>query len=194
MSQVRSAWCALALAFVFLIPTAPNAGPPEDIATLPPAAETESYARVYVTAADAATLGGVEVIEPYKNFVLARIQASAAQNLRARGISVEPEEPFAIRVNGYTFDTREDIRVPSLLAAPPVLDGASYHLVQFRGPVKEEWRWGVEALGGEALAYVPHNAYLVRASSASMASIRSLRVVQWTDAFHPAYKDRKSVV
>jgi hypothetical protein len=63
---------------------------------------------------------------------------------------------------------------------------------QFVGPIKEEW---VNELSSYAdvVAYVPNNAYLVRASSKGLARINKLKAnsashVQWTGSFKPAYK------
>lgn len=188
MSDLRAVWCALALSLMFLIPAAPGVGPTEPVG-LPQSFDEASYVRIHIPAEAAATLGpGVEIVESYENFILARARPDAVDALRLRGVSVQPEEPFALRINGYIFDTRDVVQVPSFLAAKPVLDGFGYHLVQFVGPIKDEWRGRMEANGAQVLAYVPNHAYLVRAAPASMPSIRSIPSVQWTGEYHPAFK------
>lgn len=189
MSSIRSVSCALALSLMFLIPLSPGAGPAAQPAIPPATAGEASYVRIHVPGGDAATLGpGIEIIERYESFVLARATDEVLQGIRARGVSVEPEDPFALRINGYVFDTRTTVQVPALLAAEPTRAGHGYYLVQFVGPVKEEWRWSVEGLGAEVLAYVPHNAYLIRGSPSVMATVLALPKVQWTGEFHPAFK------
>ncbi len=189
MSGVRSAMCALSLSFLFLVPLTPNAGSPDQSAIPSIDSGEVSYVRIHVPGAAVATLGaGVEVIETYESFVLARATESVLSALRARGVSVQPEDPFALRINGYAFDTRTSVEVPTLLAAEPALEGRGYYLVQFVGPVKEEWRRSLEGMGAEVLAYIPHNAYLIRGPPSLMGAIFSLPEVQWTGDFHPAFK------
>lgn len=189
MSSIRSVSCALALSLMFLIPLSPGAGPAAQPAIPPATAGEASYVRIHLPGDDAATLGpGIEIVESYESFVLARATDEVLRGIRARGVYVQPEDPFALRINGYVFDTRTTVRVPALLAVEPTHAGHGYYLVQFVGPVKEEWRWSVEGLGAEVLAYVPHNAYLIRGSASVMAAVLALPKVQWTGEFHPAFK------
>ena len=154
MSEVRSAMCALALSLLFLVPLTPNAGTPAQPAIPSVPSGEASYVRIHVPGAAVATLGpGVEVIETYESFVLARATENVLSALRARGVSVQPEDPFALRINGYAFDTRTSVEVPALLAAEPVLEGRGYYLVQFVGPIKPQWVGGVRHLADMLATY-----------------------------------------
>jgi hypothetical protein len=75
-------------------------------------------------------------------------------------------------------------------------------LVQFVGPVKSEWINQLRANGMEIIAYVPNNAYLVRASSGSIERLisaavrdyaRGRGVIQWEGPFTEDYKIHPSL-
>jgi hypothetical protein len=73
--------------------------------------------------------------------------------------------------------------------------GAALRIVQFIGPVKDEWLDGLRASGMEPIAYVPNNAYLVRSSAvardrlrASSASAGAASFIQWEGPFKDEYK------
>ena len=93
-------------------------------------------------------------------------------------------------INGLTFDTRNG--EPQIPAALRVSDhpagGEGYYIVQFRGPVKEEWKESLTRAGAEILDYVPSNAFLVRIDPGLRASLEKLQAVQWMGLFQPAYK------
>ena len=189
MIALHRGWMTLALAVLFLVPIVPAGEPAQTAPAVVPQGPT-SYVRVHVTDADAASFGdGVEVVERYDSFVLARATQDAVARLEDQGMTVVPEDMFSLHVNGYTFDTREPVRVPPMLAAaPPFLEGHSYQIVQFRGPVKQEWVWELQATGAEVVSFVPNNAFVVRATREQTAGIAAVHEVQWTGAYHPAFR------
>ncbi|HVF89165.1 MAG TPA: S8 family serine peptidase [Blastocatellia bacterium] len=72
-------------------------------------------------------------------------------------------------------------------------EGTRLRLVQFVGPVKREWLDGLRAGGVEPIAYVPNNAYLVRAGySATERFLKASRgggdFIQWEGPFIDEYK------
>ncbi len=67
-------------------------------------------------------------------------------------------------------------------------DGPSYHLVQFAGPIRAEWRARLEGAGAKIVSYVPNYAYLVRADDATMTRVRGLGLVRDAGLYQPAYK------
>ena len=189
MSRLRPAWFAFALASLFLIPALPSAGP--GVPTAPPAdlGGDPAYVRIHVTAAEAASLGpDVEIVETYGSFVLARAGPGAVARLEAMGITIAPEDTFSLHVNGYAFDTRAPVHVPPALAAPAFEEGHGYFLVQFVGPVKEDWRWRLESFGSEVVGYVHNNAFVVRATPEQLAALEDVREVQWIGAYHSAFR------
>ena len=95
--------------------------------------------------------------------------------------------------NGIQFDTRKTKGEPALppgLTGQPPRDGEhAYYIVQFNGPVHQEWRDNLEKAGAEIMFYLPDYAYAVRMTEAVRANIASSKSeVAWTGLFQPAYK------
>ena len=192
VSAIRATWIALALGLVFLIPAMP--GPGRTPESPPPAVDyaNADVVRIEVPGAQAGSLGpGVQVVERYDSFVLARVTPAAAGNLVARGVGVEPQDTYSMHVNGYVFDTRSGVTVPAALAAPSVVDGSAYYLVQFLGPIKEEWRWQLEGTGLQIVGYLNNDAYVVKGTPGEIAAAYQIGPVQWTGAYHPAPNTRR---
>ena len=70
----------------------------------------------------------------------------------------------------------------------PAVSGADLYLVQCRGTVRPEWETALAQTGAAVLAYVPDNAYLVRATVATMLAIGRLSFVRWTGYDQPAFR------
>ena len=63
-----------------------------------------------------------------------------------------------------------------------------YYIVQFKGPIYEEYKTQVIDLGGELLDYIPKNAFIVRMNESTRDKVQKLSVVQWIGIYQPAYK------
>ncbi|UCD92268.1 MAG: S8 family serine peptidase [Methanobacteriota archaeon] len=136
---------------------------------------------------------GVDVVESYGGFVLANLAEREMRFLKHQGFSVEAErELHTVALNGFTIDTR--VGTPSLPsdlfieAYPMGMDGR--YIVQFIGPVKDEWTRTVTNLGAEVGNYLPNNAFIVNMNEETKDIVSRLRFVQWVDVFQPAYKIR----
>ena len=181
---------ALALAVVFLVPTSISmirASEQE------PQTNEATYVRIYTPGTDAQSIAstGVEIIESYDGYILARASPGQMQALANSDLRFEEETGlFTIDLKAKTFDTRDgEPLIPASLEikAYPAETLGSY-LVQFIGPVKDEWKWQIEALGAEILRYIPNDAYLVRMTPEVRASVEALRTVTWTGIYQPVYK------
>ncbi len=76
---------------------------------------------------------------------------------------------------------------------------SSLRLVQFVGPVKQEWLDKLQAAGLEPIAYVPNNAYLVRGRRSATEQLvkaagESYPFVQWEGAFLDEYKIHPALI
>jgi len=76
----------------------------------------------------------------------------------------------------------------SLRATEPAPNERGYYLVQLAGPPTDARKDAVAAAGGELIAYLPDNAYIVRTSADGQATIAASPAVAWVGPFHPAYK------
>ncbi len=90
----------------------------------------------------------------------------------------------------HSFDPAEGEPeiVSWLRAEEPGADEAVYYLVQLSGPPTDALKDAVIAGGGELIAYIPDNTYIVRATTDARASFADLDEITWTGLFHPAYK------
>jgi putative cell wall-binding protein len=81
-----------------------------------------------------------------------------------------PDVPPGLTLSGYAAGQR------------------GYYIVQFAGPVRDEWKEAVVSAGGDLLGYIPEFAFKVRMTPEVAAQIGALPGVAWVGIFHPAYK------
>ncbi|MEE8183506.1 MAG: hypothetical protein V3T94_05100, partial [Thermoplasmata archaeon] len=113
---------------------------------------------------DALMESGVEILEIYDSFALARTTTAQNDMFQSQGMIVDmPYDLHAIHVNGIIIDTSEgepeisaDLRLEAYRS-----DVDGHYLVQFHGPVKEAWKQDIERLGGRVLSYIPNDAFIV---------------------------------
>jgi subtilisin family serine protease len=89
--------------------------------------------------------------------------------------------------NGIVFDTRYgDPEIPDKLTC--AYDDADYFIVQCSGPIYKAWIEELKYNGLDIMGYIPSYALLVHATPAAINEITAHSYIQWTGAFHPAYK------
>jgi serine protease AprX len=96
-----------------------------------------------------------------------------------------------IRLRGRTFVPTRGERPnlpPGLAAAASQPGQRAYYLVQFQGPILEEWKHALVDAGAEILDYIPEFAFKVRMTPEQAAQVGAQAPVVWVDLFHPAYK------
>ena len=101
---------------------------------------------------------------------------------------VEKEE-IRIRLKAKIFDPVKEKRV-GILSFPSELNN---YIVQFKGPVKKEWREKLEELS-EVKGYIPDYAFLIRANGKQIEEIRKLPFVRWIGNYEPEYKIEPSIL
>ncbi|MEP6848004.1 MAG: hypothetical protein ABI999_04045 [Acidobacteriota bacterium] len=120
------------------------------------------------------------------------------------GFNVEiRDEQNLIAINDYVLDTTtgtaELNRVPGNLRQTSMADSIIGNLrtpkglfiVQFIGPIKDEWVDSVNAAGARVVSYLPENAYVVQASGKAALGVRNLRdkdFVQYVGDYEPAFR------
>ena len=170
---------ALAAALGDTVLAAPK-NPPADLATV----------RVVIRKANdratAARFGNT--LEDYGSYVLLRISPRALERARAFGLDAEIVDE-RIGMGAYRFDPeRSSPAIPDGLAERETGPDPRYYIVQFRGPIRDEWVADARRSGVEPVQYVPENALIVRATPAQMAVAGRGPAVRWSGLFHPAYK------
>ncbi|HEX8682241.1 MAG TPA: S8 family serine peptidase [Ardenticatenaceae bacterium] len=106
------------------------------------------------------------------------------------GLAAPPENP-SIRLKTATFRPSAGERPslpPGLTIAGYAQNQRGYYIVQFAGPVEEEWKAQLAAAGAELLDYIPDFAFKVRMNPAQARRAESLPGVAWVGLFQPAYK------
>ena len=75
-----------------------------------------------------------------------------------------------------------------ILSYPYGTDG--YYIVQFKGPIYEEYTDQVRSLGGVIYSYIPKYAFIVKMNESVKERVQNLEVVRWVGLHQPAYKLR----
>lgn len=66
--------------------------------------------------------------------------------------------------------------------------GPGYYIIQFDGPVKENWKAALKARGAALYDYIPDFAFVVRVDANVLETIRNLPHVRWVGEYRPSYK------
>jgi len=136
------------------------------------------------------------VIERYDGFVLAEVSQKNLNQI-ARAYPVEDiTERYTLQIGERIIDTalpRFDARGkrhvhPAYKGVKTPAPGRHHNLVQFIGPIKEQWLRAVKKVGGEARAPYGDFTYIIRADEETLAQIAALPFVRWTG--HLPTKDR----
>jgi len=62
------------------------------------------------------------------------------------------------------------------------------YLVQFSGPVLDEWQAAVREAGAQLYGYIPDFTFIARMDGNTAAKVSSLPFVRWVGPYHPAYR------
>jgi len=113
------------------------------------------------------------------------------------GIAGEKSETddgsILIRLGREHFDPlkqcpQETGEVTGIQKAGEGQSGSGYNIVQFDGPVKEEWKDALKAQGAELFDYIPDFAFIVRMDASRLEAVQSLPHVRWAGEYRPSYK------
>ncbi|MCJ7433474.1 MAG: hypothetical protein MUO77_08310, partial [Anaerolineales bacterium] len=75
-----------------------------------------------------------------------------------------------------------------LRATDPATGEHGYYLVQLSGPPTDARKTAIETTGATLIAYMPDDAYIVRATTAARDAMIDSDAVNWAGLYHPAYK------
>lgn len=136
------------------------------------------------------------LIESYDAFVVVEVPSTDLDGVRGRYVVEDITGQYVIRVGDKEIDTsipRLDVKGkarshPAYKGARPLSPGRHHHLVQFIGPIKEEWLASVRKEGGEPRTPFADFTYVVRADEATAGRISALPFVRWVG--HLPQRDR----
>lgn len=89
----------------------------------------------------------------------------------------ESSEIYGSSVASYSVDATENDDISE-----------HYYIVQFEGPVLEEWKDEVTGTGAVLFDYIPNNAFIVRMELSQKEQVQSLDFVKWTGEYKASYK------
>ena len=195
-SEKRS-WKLVTLALALVIPFGILA---QD--EIPPESEAFPDTRKFVVyKGDPAALIAAEKIDAeyvieYGDRRVLVVANDEAENLSAADLHAlaSSDDLNRIYLRGRMIDTTRPVPpVAAAMAAPPPSDDPQLYLVQFSGPIKDDWLDKVRQVGDvRIVSYLPTNSYLVFADGDAARGLRNLvsqrTFLQYMGPFHPAYK------
>jgi uncharacterized repeat protein (TIGR01451 family) len=188
MRKLRLVAITLAIA-IALSPVSINhlgaSGPLFKIFMLPNSSNTD-----YLNAA------GVKIVETYDSFILGYMDPSLVPVLEGKGFQAVLYEGWdTVRVNGYTLKAGEykllmpQTEYPKELTWKPIEPSKSdYFVIQFHGPVKQEWTDELTSHGALGVSVLPENAVVVYMNYDSVRMYSEKSYVLGVSPYHPAFK------
>ena len=133
----------------------------------------------------------IEILEYYDIAVLARVTKEQFSSLGTMGLSItELFHQNTVVANEYILDTLKVKKSgPSWITKPDI----DLYIVQFYGPIKEEWLMEIQLSGGLPVQYIPFYSYVVAMSENTRNKIWELKYVQWIGEYLPEYKISSSL-
>jgi len=131
------------------------------------------------------------IIEAYENYVLVELPKGLEDALLKSKLDVKIiPDGNKIGIGEYNFDPKGPTPVfPKGLTVKDFGPGEKgYYLIQFIGPIKEEWLAEIEYRGAELLTPIPRFAYLIRIESELSSELAQLRFVRSVSIYQPAFK------
>jgi len=134
---------------------------------------------------------GYRVIEQYDSYLLVETSLEDMQSLEDRGYIVEElKNRDYVGLQSYSFHTGEgEPEIPEdLEIAGYPNDGRGYYILQFIGPIRQEWKESLEEEGVELHEFRHRFNFLVEMDLQTMRSVEEKDFVNWIGIYHPAYR------
>jgi serine protease AprX len=120
------------------------------------------------------------------------IVASLCSGCRPIEVPCQKSSPLSIHLAVGTFDPLSE---SGPMALPPGLSlqnypkgEAGYYILQFKGPVRNEWKTQVAAAGARLFDYVPQFAFIAKMDDRARDVIRAMEPVRWIGIYQPGYR------
>lgn len=138
----------------------------------------------------------LDVLERYDAFLLAEATSATAKKIAREHLVEDITDQYQIPVGAGAIETstpRVDAEGvtrthPAYRRGASLPAGPHHYLVQFVGPIKDQWLRGVKRAGGEPRQLWGNFVFVVRATDAAIAKIAALPYVRW--AGHLPHEER----
>ena len=119
--------------------------------------------------------GAVKLIEDYGSFKLYEMDQSTALNLSKNNHNISvADEMNQLLFDSFRFDTQASAIKSKLNETSALNQGIGLQMIQFVGPIKQNWLDMVEASGGQLIHYIANNGYLVWVDQNSREQLNQL--------------------
>ncbi|MFO7681429.1 MAG: S8 family serine peptidase [Chloroflexota bacterium] len=140
---------------------------------------------------------GVTLLADYSTYQLFAVTEAQLRRLNRSTAErvILADEMDVITLNGRSFDTQRDALTRFTQAAPA---GGALQIIQFVGPIKDEWLAAVSATGSDLIHYVANNGYLVWADENGRSQLNTLAAegafIQFSAPYPSALKPSPALV
>lgn len=202
-TALRRVFAALSLLSLWLSPlqpisvqAQPSVRPPEQNAPTLTKFLVDTAAK---TVQGELTARGGERLVDYGSFALWQAPMSEVPTLASRaGVAWRADfDEIALRSAPLNTRTGTGPVVPETLRQTRT-EAAQLWLVQFVGPIKDEWLADLQALKLQVVTYMANNAYVVWGDGEALAALDKFAsetpTVQWVGPYHPAYRVAPSLL
>jgi PGF-pre-PGF domain-containing protein len=93
---------------------------------------------------------------------------------------------FSLKLKAGVFE-------PEPLEAFEVIPYSEFYIIQFEGPIREEWKTQLKTLGVELFDYLPNYAFIVRMDENAKNRVARLEYVRWIGEYKSQYKIHPSL-
>jgi len=153
--------------------------------------------KIFITGDEQERLPNVKkVVERYDGFVIVEVPEANVEELRRTYLLEDITPLYQIETRARTINTSRPridktgkVRAHSSYKSESRLSTGEHHyLVQFIGPIKDNWLAGVRRAGGRVRSPFGNFTYIVMADVETIKKIATLPYVRWTGRYLP--KDR----
>ena len=138
---------------------------------------------------------GATLVADYDTFKIYETDSSTLDSLNSDSQVQLRDEDNVIQLNAGAIDTKSEGQATRGSAGS--FAGKRMRLIQFAGPIKDEWYDALIKTGVKVVTYVPSNAYLVYGNARALKSIESFasasKVVQWDGEYKSEFRLARSI-
>jgi serine protease AprX len=147
--------------------------------------------------------GLLDIQASYDAFVIGEANPQQVEEIKKRyPIEDMSSYLYNIDLEDQTIDTskprfterKTTVEHPSFEHTKKLRKGPHHYLVQFIGPVKQEWLNNIKKTGGILCEPFPNSTYVIEMNDEVLAKVRSLEYVHWIGHYDPKFRISTNVL